>query len=120
MEIWNWAHLMADLDKKKGENGHALDEFEAHRFLEKRGETLTVIAMRKRLAELDLDKDHCMSLLEYAVSAFKDVNLTTLMDRPQGTNKELEDATRKLEDALAVLENGKNEKALEKSRKGRR
>ena len=36
-------------------SGNELDEFQAHRFLELVGETLTVIALRDRLRKIDLD-----------------------------------------------------------------
>merc|ERR1712173_105478 len=76
---------------KKGEEGNAMDEFEAHRFLEKDGQPLTVVAMRKELKKIDLDTDNKMSLLEYCVYHYK-VDINTMMSRPQGVNEELEKA----------------------------
>eukprot|EP01087_Luapelamoeba_hula_P018742 TRINITY_DN608_c0_g2_i1.p2 TRINITY_DN608_c0_g2~~TRINITY_DN608_c0_g2_i1.p2 ORF type:complete len:259 (+),score=72.56 TRINITY_DN608_c0_g2_i1:15-791(+) len=46
----------------------ALPEFEAHLFLEKRGETLTVQALRENLKrEITLERNHNVAFLEYAL-----------------------------------------------------
>lgn len=44
-----------------------LDEHLAHQFLEKRGETLTVTKLRQYLKEIDVDNNHRMAFLEYAL-----------------------------------------------------
>merc|ERR1712157_317573 len=93
-----------------GETGHALDEFESHRLLEKFGQTLTVVAMRKELKAIDLDTDNCMSLLEYFVYHYK-LSVDTLMSRPQGVNEELEKAEVALEAVLAEIEKLEKKKA---------
>merc|ERR1712176_136751 len=79
------------------------DEFESHRLLEKFGQTLTVVAMRKELKAIDLDTDNCMSLLEYFVYHYK-LSVDTLMSRPQGVNEDLEKAEAALEEVLAQIE----------------
>jgi hypothetical protein len=48
----------------------SLEENQAMKFLEKRGETMTPIALRKRLREYDLDRNNRMSLLEYLMMKF--------------------------------------------------
>ncbi len=52
--IWKCVQSMNTISKNKAK-GSELDEFEAHRFLEHLGETLTVAEMRERLREIDVD-----------------------------------------------------------------
>merc|ERR1712157_215825 len=102
-----------------GETGHALDEFESHRLLEKFGQTLTVVAMRKELKAIDLDTDNCMSLLEYAVYHYK-LSVDTLMSRPQGVNEDIDKAEAALEEVLAEIAKLEKKKAklAKKAEKG--
>merc|ERR1712154_618133 len=93
--VWEFTHQFIELDKK-GENGKNLDEFQAHRLLEKQGTVLTVIEMRKALKEIDIDTDNKMSLIEYAVWRYK-LDIEVLMTRPQGISKELEAAEEKID-----------------------
>lgn len=53
--------------------GHVreLDEFEAHRFLEKRGETKTVKDMREELQEIDVDSNHKLAFIEFLLFKYK-------------------------------------------------
>lgn len=48
-KLWKHVHLFGDLDLQHHADGSALDELNAHRFLEQIGETLTVVALRDRL-----------------------------------------------------------------------
>jgi hypothetical protein len=48
-----------------------LNEFEAHRFLEKKGESKTVNDMREELAEIDLDMNKRVSFIEYLLFRYK-------------------------------------------------
>lgn len=48
-----------------------LNEFEAHRFLEKKGESKTVKDMREELAEIDLDMNKRVSFIEYLLFRYK-------------------------------------------------
>ena len=70
------------------EMGCDLDELNSHRFLEKLGETLTVVAMRKRLKELDIDNNKRLSLTEYLICKY-DKDPEELVNAPQGDNTEL-------------------------------
>merc|ERR1712125_292733 len=47
--LWNYVHKCADLDLEKHEEGNALDEMMAHKFLEEFKETLTVRELRAKL-----------------------------------------------------------------------
>merc|ERR1711920_101035 len=100
-------------------DGVSMDEFESHRFLEKNGQPLTIVAMRQELKKIDIDTDNKMSLLEYCVYHFKtDVKL--LMSRPQGINEEVEKAEAALNEVLAEIEKleKKKEKLAKKAAKG--
>merc|ERR1712087_160637 len=90
--------------------GNAMDEFEAHRFLEKQGQPLTMVAMRQELKKIDIDTDNKMSLLEYCVYHYK-VNITTLMSRPQGINEDIEKAEAALNEVLAEIAKIEKKKA---------
>jgi len=118
-KVWDYVHTANDLDKKKGDEGHAMDEFESHRFLEKFGQTLTVVAMRQELKKIDLDTDNCMSLLEYFVYHYK-LDINTLMTRPQGVNEEIEKAEAALQEVLDEIDKleKKKEKLAKKAAKG--
>eukprot|EP00484_Ammonia_sp_Unknown_P025896 CAMPEP_0197040442 /NCGR_PEP_ID=MMETSP1384-20130603/17132_1 /TAXON_ID=29189 /ORGANISM="Ammonia sp." /LENGTH=241 /DNA_ID=CAMNT_0042471197 /DNA_START=29 /DNA_END=754 /DNA_ORIENTATION=+ len=108
--VWGYVQTAGELDKKKGSAGNALDEFEAHRFLEKYGKPLTVVAMRKELKQIDIDTDHKMSLLEFVVYHYK-LNVNTLMTRPQGVNEACEKAEQALEEVLAEIAKIEKKKA---------
>ena len=51
--------------KKLGKEGCDLDEFNAHRFLERLDETKTVKQMRDELREIDMDFNKRMAIVEY-------------------------------------------------------
>jgi hypothetical protein len=44
-----------------------LEEHNAHMFLERRGETLTAAALRDILKEIDVDNNHRVAFIEYAL-----------------------------------------------------
>lgn len=69
--VWTFTHNMAKLDKKHGEEGCELDEFEAHIFLEKNIEALTVKKMRQVLKEIDVDFNQKVSLTEFLIFYYK-------------------------------------------------
>merc|ERR1711915_1028221 len=49
--LWGFVEKLVKIDDDNKENGCALDELQAHRFLETFAETLTVLAMRAKLRE---------------------------------------------------------------------
>lgn len=59
-----------------------LDEIQAHRFLEKRGETLTVKEMRDYLKEIDVDNNNKVALIEYLVWKYKKTVIELLEPPP--------------------------------------
>lgn len=60
-----------------------LDEFKSHRILEIMGETCTVVALRKRLKELDIDNNKRMAISEFLLDKFQKTP-QELVDSPQG------------------------------------
>lgn len=75
-------------DIKKGSVSY-LDEFEAHRFLESREETLTVRALRDHLREIELDKSKPkISYLEYLLWKYKK-SLKDLFNPPGDVSPEI-------------------------------
>jgi hypothetical protein len=100
--VWNWTHKFGEVDVTNGKEGHALNEFEAHRFLESLGETLTVVEMRQRLKEVDIDFDGKISMLDYLIWRFKR-SIKELLSRPQGTSEDLIKAQKALDDVRAEI-----------------
>ena len=82
-EVWEFVKQFGVLDKQKGNEGYALDEFESAQFLESIDQTMTVLKRRAVLKEIDINTDHRMSLIEYLVFKFK-VDIKELIERPQG------------------------------------
>jgi len=102
--IYKFWQKFCELDIQNKKEGHDLDEFYSHKFLETLGETLTVIALRERLRQIDLDNNNRMSLLEYLVFRYKKT-VEQVVNSPQGDNKEeLAEATALLESAQNALE----------------
>jgi len=84
--IWKFTQKFIELDSKKKE-GNELDEFWSHKFLESLGETLTVIKLREKLRQIDLDANGKMALLEYLCFKY-DKSIPAVVSSPQGENTE--------------------------------
>jgi len=114
-EIWKITHHFVELDcgqkilygKKKQtlDEGCDLNEVKSHRILEILGETMTVLALRKRLDALDIDNNKRMSLSEYLLDKYGKTP-SKLVNAPQGTieSKELEEAEEKVSQAQEMLD----------------
>lgn len=89
--IWQWTLLIAKLDDEKKAEGCDLDEFKAHIFLEKLGETKRVVELREELRAIDMDKNRRMALIEFLLFKFGQ-SIQELLSRPQGTDEEMEKA----------------------------
>eukprot|EP01098_Paradermamoeba_levis_P010276 TRINITY_DN4320_c0_g1_i1.p1 TRINITY_DN4320_c0_g1~~TRINITY_DN4320_c0_g1_i1.p1 ORF type:complete len:262 (-),score=137.48 TRINITY_DN4320_c0_g1_i1:90-875(-) len=84
-----------------------LDEVQAHVFLEKRGETMTVKELRDQIKEIDLDKNHKVAFVEYALFRYKKT-LAQLFTPPAGASPEALAALEKaIEDYQKTLETRK-------------
>jgi len=102
--IWDWTHQFITLDHEQGKEGCDLDEFNAHRFLEKLGETKTVRDLRDELREIDMDFNKRMALVEYLLYRYK-FTISDFVKRPQGGNSdELRQAQQNLEVAQAAMQ----------------
>jgi len=102
--LWDFTHQFFALDIDKGKEGSDLDEFNAHRFLEKLGETKTVKQMRDELKEIDMDFNKRMALVEYLLWRYKKT-VTDFVSRPQGgvDPEELAEAQRLVEEVQRAL-----------------
>jgi len=102
--VWGWCNQFLELDIEKGKEGSDLDEFNAHRFLEKLGETRTIREMRDELREIDIDFNKRMALIEYLLYRYKK-GIVDFVSRPQGDNtEELKEAQRQLDEAQRALD----------------
>lgn len=92
-KIWEMVHLMIEIEcgkpklygSKKWEEkeGCDLDQFKAHQFLEKIGETLTVKKLGEVLKKIDIDNNRRMCLTEYLIYRYsKDGK--QVVNSPQG------------------------------------
>jgi len=113
--MWKEVHLAIELEAGKPKmygskvwevkEGSDLDELKAHHFLEKLGGTMTVVELRKKLAQLDLDKNNRMAMSEYLLGKFQK-RPEELISAPQGGQAEaskLEAAKRAVADAATAL-----------------
>jgi len=124
--IWDLTHQFIALDHENGKEGCDLDEFNAHRFLERLGETKTVKQMRDELREIDMDFNKRMALIEYYLWSYKKT-VSDFISRPQGgiDPEELAEAQRLLDEvrksqeiAIAAAEEARlrEEEAVEKEK----
>jgi len=104
--VWNFAHRFIELDVDKKDQGNALDELNAHRFLEKIGETLTVHAMRDRLRSTGAigqnDRPKLVPIIHYLLFKYG-VDFHTLVNAPQGNKEEIDKAQRLLDEVQAAF-----------------
>lgn len=92
-EIWSYVHSFIECQidgpvlygRKKQDftEQYDLDEFKSHRILEQMGETLTVVELRRRLKDLDIDNNNRMAISEYLLDKYKKTP-QQLVDAPQG------------------------------------
>jgi len=97
-KVWNYFHKMEELDQKKKKKGCELNEFDAHRFLEHFGKTLSVKEMRQALRDIDIDFNKHVSLTEFLVYDFN-ADVHHLVTASQG-EKDMD----KINEAQALLE----------------
>eukprot|EP00949_MAST-11_sp_MAST-11-sp1_P003211 g3211.t1 len=97
--MWKYMNLMTELSKEN-EAGCELDEFGAHRFLEKCDGALTVTAFRAAMKAIDVNVDKKMSMLEFLIYRYK-VTVKDVVNAPQAANEE---AAKEIEKAQAKLD----------------
>jgi hypothetical protein len=109
-DVWKYVQKFNELAKMGDGSASDLDELFSHKFLESMGETMTVLQLRAKLAEIDLDKNKRMCLSEYLLFKFSK-NPKDLVNAPQGDPEELgkaqsmvEEASKAFDEVLAQLE----------------
>jgi len=110
-----WEEVNKKIWKQGWTEGNSLDELFSHKYLEKIGRVLTVIAFRNEFRKIDVNFDKRMAMIEYLLFAHNH-SVPDLMDKPQGDNsKELDEAQAQLAAVLAALTElqEKNEKQKE-------
>jgi len=124
-DIWKITHQFIECQidgpvlygskKQVIEEDSDLDEFKSHRILEILGETLTVVALRKKLAALDIDGNKRMAISEFLINKYEK-KPESLVNSPQGDTDPamLQAAEDKCAAASAALEDASE--ALEKSK----
>jgi len=98
------------MEKKKGKAGDSIDEFEAHKFLESFGETLTVIELREKLRKIDVNNDKRMALVEYLLFKYPQGSMQKLCESIQREDDpELIEAQRLVQQAASDYQRASDE-----------
>jgi len=98
-----WEEVNKKIWKQGWKEGNSLDELFSHKYLERIGRTLTVVAFRNEFRKIDVNFDKRMAMIEYMLFAHNH-SVAELMDKPQGDNsKELEEAQAQLAAVQAAL-----------------
>jgi chromosome segregation ATPase len=112
-DVWGYVQKFREMAKMGDMAPNDLNEFFSHKFLETVGETMTVLQLRAKLSEIDIDKNKRMCISEYLLFKY-DRSAKHLVNAPQGDSDELakaqalvESATRALDEVLAKLEEQK-------------
>lgn len=101
-DIWNFTEKFKTIDPNGG-SGHDHDEFWSHKFLEDLGETISVVDLRKKLGEIDIDKNKRMCLSEYLLFKYSK-QVVDLVEAPQGDPEELARAQALVDAAAAAVD----------------
>jgi flagellar biosynthesis GTPase FlhF len=105
--IWKFVLKFNELDLQKGKEGNALDELNAHKFLESFKETMTVVDLRNKLRESGAipagAKPKEFPISHFLIARFG-VNWHTLVNATQGDNaEEISKAQKLLTEAQAAI-----------------
>mmetsp|Transcript_23200 Transcript_23200/g.48149 ORF Transcript_23200/g.48149 Transcript_23200/m.48149 type:complete len:382 (-) Transcript_23200:49-1194(-) len=117
-EVWTFHKTCVELDREKKEEGNELNEFDAHRLLEKCDGALTVQEMRRVLKEIDVDFNKMVSLTEFMIYKFG-IDWKVLVNAPQGCDmgainqaqEGLDRANKLLQAAIDAAEKAKDDHA---------
>jgi hypothetical protein len=101
--VWKWVELCVDLDDQK-KAGTALDELKAHRFLEKIGDTHTVLQLRSQLRKAsaigESERPKTVPISHYFLFRFE-CDWHRLVNASQGDNAEsLAEAQKAVDEAV--------------------
>jgi len=104
-KIWDYVHGMVLIDHEKKAEGSALDEAQAHRFLEKFDETMTVAAMREKLRSTGAigAKIKLVPLIHMLIFKYN-VDWKYLVNAPQGNQEEIAKAQALLDEVQAAFQ----------------
>jgi len=104
--LWNFVAKFNELDSENHENGNALDELSAHRFLEAFGEAMTVIAMRTQLRQagaLGDGRPKNFPIAHFLIARFN-IDWRVLVNTTMGDKaEEIAKAQRLLKEAQALM-----------------
>jgi len=104
--IWGYIKKCSELDLDKHNDGNALDEVKAHKFLESFGETLTVMAMREQLrgtgAIAQNDRPKFVPITHYLLFRYQ-VNWHTLVNTKGDNQAEIQEAQRLLDQVTSAF-----------------
>ncbi|GMH65672.1 hypothetical protein TL16_g04258 [Triparma laevis f. inornata] len=120
-DVWTFHKTSVKLDKANGEAGNELNEFDAHRLIEKCDSALTVQKMREVLKEIDVDFNKMVSLSEFMIYKFG-IDWTLLVNAPQGCDMGaineaqagLDNANKMMQVAIAAAEKAKDDHVASK------
>jgi len=98
-----WEEVHKKIWKQGWTEGNSLDELFSHKYLEKIGRTLTVVAFRNEFRKIDVNFDKRMAMIEYLLFVHNHA-VGDLMSKPQGENsKELQEAQAQVEAVQKAL-----------------
>jgi len=104
-KLWSYVETMATIDHEKRAEGSALDEAQAHRFLEKYNETMTVSSMREKLRSTGAIgvKIKLVPLIHLLIFKYN-VDWKFLANAAQGSKEEIAKAQALLDEVQAAFE----------------
>jgi len=104
--IWGYVKKLNKIDLQKHEEGNAVDEVQAHKFLEEHGETLTVMAMREKLRQTGAiapsDRPKLVPLIHYLLFRYN-VDWHALVACAGDKSEEMKKAQKLLDEVLAAF-----------------
>ncbi|GAB5354719.1 hypothetical protein AAMO2058_000143500 [Amorphochlora amoebiformis] len=116
-KIWDYMNKFIELDVKKKGKGCELNEFDAHRFLEHFGLTLSVKEMREKLREIDIDFNKHVSITEFFIYSFDtlaDVHHLVTASQGEKDMEKINEAQRLLTKAQSDCEAAREKARLSK------
>jgi len=104
--LWNNVQEMTKLDSVKGKEGNSVNEMEAHRFLEKLHETMTVQSMRDKLRGTGAlgpnERPKFVPLVHYLIIHYgRDFHI--LVNASQGSKEEIQAAQNMLDEVNSAF-----------------
>jgi len=105
--VWKYKHQMDELDNDKKGSGNGVDELQAHRFLEKFHETMTVQTMREKLRSTGAlgpnERPKTVPLIHYLLIRYNADWHILLNGTGQGGQEEVKQAERMLQEVQTAL-----------------